>query len=140
MITIISGPSGSGKTQKLIDMANGELSATKGLIVYIDKTNNHRLAVNRQVRFINTTEFDVDNKEKFIGLLCGLIAGNYDINRIYIDNITKIINDEEVGGVAYTVRQIEKLCRMNDMQCYLVLNSEKCVGLDTSEFNVINCG
>ncbi|MCR4722697.1 MAG: hypothetical protein K5629_02850 [Eubacteriales bacterium] len=140
MITIITGPQGSGKTQKLIDMANSELDNTKGLIVYIDHSNNHRLAVSSRIRFINTEEFSVDSKEKFSGLLCGLVAGNYDINRLFVDNLVKIIETRDAEAVQYTLNEIEKLCQMNDMQCFLALNSKSLEGLDTEGMNIVTCG
>ncbi|MBR5996087.1 MAG: twitching motility protein PilT [Eubacteriaceae bacterium] len=140
MITIITGPQGSGKTQKLIDMANSELDNTKGLIVYIDHSNNHRLAVNSRIRFINTEEFAVGSKETFSGFLCGLVAGNYDINRLFIDNIVKIIDTTDAEALRYTLNEIEKLCQMNDMQCFLALNSRSLEGLDTEGMEIVTCG
>lgn len=124
MITLIYGPNGSGKTQKLIDHANNELEATDGLIVYLDRSNNHRLAVSKQIRFINTSEFGVADAGMLYGMLCGLIAGNYDINRIYIDNITKMIGSSDPEAILGILSRITELCRMNDMQCFVVLNEE----------------
>ena len=124
MITLIYGPNGSGKTQKLIDHANNELEATDGLIVYLDRSNNHRLAVSKQIRFINTSEFGVADAGMLYGMLCGLIAGNYDINRIYIDNITKMIGSSDPDAILSILSRIAELCKMNDMQCFVVLNEE----------------
>jgi len=124
MINLIYGPNGSGKTQKLIDHANAELDKTNGLIIYLDRSNNHRLQVSKQIRFINTTEFGVENADMLYGMLCGLVAGNYDINRIYIDNITKMIGSSDKDDIKAMLSCIAKLCSLNDMQCFLILNQE----------------
>ena len=137
MITLIYGPNGSGKTQKLIDHANNELNSTDGLIVYLDRSNNHRLAVSKQIRFINTSEFGVADAGMLYGMLCGLVAGNYDINRIYIDNITKMIGTSDPEAILAMLSRITELCRMNDMQCFVVLNEEDIAPEKIADFTII---
>ncbi|MBO4359522.1 MAG: hypothetical protein J5822_01460 [Eubacteriaceae bacterium] len=137
MINLIYGSNGSGKTQKLIDHANNELDNTDGLIVYLDRSNNHRLAVSKQIRFINTSEFGVADAGMLYGMLCGLIAGNYDINRIYIDNITKMIGTSESGAILAILSRIKQLCMMNDMQCYVVLNAEDITEEQLAEYTIL---
>lgn len=137
MINIIYGPNGSGKTQKLIDLANAELDNTDGLIVYLDKSNNHRLAVSKQIRFINTTEFSIVNADMFAGMLCGIVSGNYDINRIYIDNIPKIIGSNESGAICAMLGRIDALCKMNDIRCFVVINSEDVAEEDLKEYTIL---
>ncbi len=124
MINLVYGANGSGKTQKLIDLANSEIEKTKGLIVYLDRSNNHRLAVDKRIRFINTDELGIGNTDTFIGLLTGLIAGNYDINRIYIDNLHKIIGSTDSSDITEVLKKINKLTDLNDIVFYTVVNSE----------------
>ncbi len=137
MINLIYGANGSGKTQKLIDLANAELEKTNGLIVYLDKSNSHRIAVSPQIRFINVTEFEIDNADLFIGLLCGLVSGNYDINRIYIDNLHKIIGSTDSEDIENILAKIRKLCEMNDMNCYVTINSEDVTEDKLKEYTVL---
>ncbi|WP_425446396.1 hypothetical protein [Dethiothermospora halolimnae] len=103
MIKLIYGPEGSGKTTKLIDMANGEVKTTDGNIVFVDADNSNMLNLNHDIRLINAMEFDIDNIESFRGFLCGIMAENYDITKIYIDGIYKIL---DVG-----VEEIRKLIK-----------------------------
>lgn len=124
MINLVYGANGSGKTQKLIDLANNEIEKTKGLIVYLDRSNNHRLAVDKRIRFINTNELGVGNTDTFIGLLTGLIAGNYDINRIYIDNLHKIIGSTDSEVITEVLNKIDKLNDLSDIMFFAVINSE----------------
>ncbi len=137
MINLIYGPNGSGKTQKLIDIANEEVEKTDGLIVYLDATDAHRLDIDNKIRFINVKECDVNNADKFLGMLNGLIAGNYDINRIFVDNIMKATNINETQKVESLLSQISIICDKNDIQCYIVFNEENLWGLELKAYNVL---
>jgi hypothetical protein len=46
------------------------------------------------IRFINTGELGIVDIDSFYGLLCGIIAQNYDVENIYIDNLSEIVNLE----------------------------------------------
>lgn len=137
MIKLICGPNGSGKTQKLIDIANAELDLTDGLIVYIDRSNNHRLGIDNRIRFINAAEFDIDNPDKLVGMLCGLLAGNYDINRIYIDNLTKLVNSVKPADIGGIFAEMDRLAENNGMQFTITFNSEETEGINMSNFQNI---
>lgn len=137
MINLVYGANGSGKTQKLIDLANNEIEKTKGLIVYLDRSNNHRLAVDKQIRFINTDELGIGNTDTFIGLLTGLIAGNYDINRIYIDNLHKIIGSTDTESILEILKKINKLNDLNDIVFYTVINSEDVAENMLGDYNLV---
>lgn len=137
MINLIYGANGSGKTQKLIDLANAELEKTNGLIVYLDKSDSHRIAISPQIRFINVTEFDVNNADLFIGLLCGLVSGNYDINRIYIDNLHKIIGTTDAEAILDVLGKIRKLCEMNEMSCCVTINFEDVPSDKLNEYTIL---
>ena len=136
MVNLICGPNGSGKTQKLIDHANAELQNTNGLIVFIDKYDKHRLSIDKQIRFINAKEFALDNENKFFGFLCGILAGNYDINRIYIDNVKTIANIQDTEGINSILTKIRKLSAMHEVEFYLTLGSEDAQNLDEKELNL----
>ncbi|MEL7569790.1 MAG: hypothetical protein AAGU14_04425, partial [Eubacteriaceae bacterium] len=91
MIAFIAGDKGSGKTKKLIDMANFEASKDEMSLVYIDRKDNHRREIVNSIRFIDLSEFYIFSWEMFFGFLNGLISGNYDIGKIYIDNIERTV-------------------------------------------------
>ena len=137
MINLICGPNGSGKTQKLIDIANEELEKTDGLVVYLDATDAHRLGISKQIRFITVKDCDIDSADKFIGMICGLIAGNYDINRIFIDNIMKATNAKDTEEVEKILLQIHTICDKNDIQCFIVFNEENVWGLELKAYNML---
>ncbi|MBE6039143.1 MAG: hypothetical protein E7218_08125 [Anaerofustis stercorihominis] len=137
MINLILGPNGSGKTQKLIDMANEELKNTNGLLVYIDRSDNHRREVDVQIRFVNAKEFAIDNLDKLYGFVNGVLNGNYDINRVYIDNSYKISGSKTKEDVAALIASM-KAVKANDADIYMTLNTEDVEGLELTDINIIN--
>ncbi len=134
MINFICGPVGSGKTQRLIDLANEELENTNGLVVYVDKSTKHRLAVDNRIRFINAKEFDIDSADSLNAFLCGLIAGNYDINRIFLDNLNIIANINDPSGFVATLDKMEKLSEEHGIKFYITINSPDADTFDIKKY------
>lgn len=94
MIQIIYGAKGTGKTKKIIDQANGSIGSVKGDIVFLAATSRYRTDILPQIRFIDTMETGINNKDNFLGFVKGLLCGNYDIEYVYIDGIVKMLGEE----------------------------------------------
>ncbi|MDR7870820.1 MAG: hypothetical protein RIN55_08185 [Tissierellaceae bacterium] len=92
MVKFILGEKGAGKTKWLIDNANKDLKEGNGNIAFIDVDDDHIFTLNYNVRLINAMEFNVDNVESFYGFLCGIIGMDYDLEKVYVDSIYKVIN------------------------------------------------
>ncbi len=136
MINLILGANGSGKTQKLIEMANAELKKTDGLIVYIDRSDNHRREIDVQIRFLNAKEVAIDNRDKLFGFVSGVLNGNYDINRVYIDNAYRIVGAKCSGCVEALLGAMKAI--EGDVEIYMTMNTEDVEGLDLTGINVIS--
>ena len=134
MVNLICGQNGSGKTQKLINCANGELENAKGLMVYIDKYDKYRLSVAAQIRFIDGNDFDEKSVGFFYGLLSGLVAGNYDINRIFVDNITTISGVKNSDELKVLLDKIQCLSNTSEVNFVITLNSPDVENIDLSGF------
>lgn len=94
MIKLITGKKGTGKTKILIDTINQSVETNKGCIVSIEKGYSLGRAISRKVRKLDTEEFNLTSYNDFYGFVAGLMAGNYDINEIYVDGIFKIAGRE----------------------------------------------
>ncbi|MCR2045056.1 hypothetical protein NSA23_13185 [Anaerosalibacter massiliensis] len=92
MVKFICGTKGTGKTKRLIEMANEEIKIGNGNIAFIDVDDNHIFSLDSSVRLINAMEFNIKNIESFYGFLCGIIGMDYDLEKIYVDGIYKIID------------------------------------------------
>lgn len=121
MIKIIGGAQGTGKTKQLIDLANSAAKETKGLAVYIDSCICNSKEISTSIRFINTKEFKITSPLMFFGFLCGLIAGNYDIVDIYIDNVDKIISIDNTEAAVAFFEQLDSLTREYEVNITLTL-------------------
>lgn len=90
MISVIHGAEGSGKTKRIIDAANAACEKATGLVIFI-ADNDQSLGVSPNVRYINLREYDVKSEDEFIGFLKGMLAANFDIQKIFIDGINRLL-------------------------------------------------
>lgn len=91
MIKFILGAKGAGKTKWLIDNANSDLVSGNGNIAFVEVDDDHIFSLDYNVRLINATEYNLDNVDSFYGFICGLMAMDYDLEKIYIDGIYKVM-------------------------------------------------
>lgn len=92
MVKFILGGKGVGKTKWLIENANNDLKEGNENIVFIDVDDDHIFTLDSNVRLINAVDFNVLDIESLYGFLCGIISMNYDVEKIYVDGIYKIMN------------------------------------------------
>lgn len=110
MIEFVFGAKGSGKTKKMIDMANDELKQTNGNVLFINDRDRYRSTVNRDIRFINTDDYNINGSDELYGFLCGTMASNYDITAIFLDNVLRIIDangPESIKGLLDKLNSLE---------------------------------
>ncbi len=91
MLKFILGDKGAGKTKWLIDRANEEQVKGNGNIVFVEVDDEHIFSLDYNVRLINATDYRLSNVESFYGFLCGLMAMDYDVEKIYVDGIYKVL-------------------------------------------------
>ena len=94
MIRIIYGKKGSGKTKKIIDAANEAVKSSTGELVCIDDENRYMYDLRHEIRFVNATEYDVSSPDTFMGFICGILAGNYDMKQLFIDGFLRLVKSE----------------------------------------------
>ncbi len=94
MVKFILGEKGTGKTKWLIDNANRDMKEGNGNIAFVDVDDDHIFTLDHSVRLINAMEFKILNIESFYGFLCGIISKDYDLEKIYVDGIYKIMDIE----------------------------------------------
>jgi hypothetical protein len=131
MISVICGEKGSGKTKKMLELANSAMLTAKGEIVFLDVREKTVFDLHRNIRFVNVKEFSVNSRERLYGFINGLIAGNYDIDEIYVDNLLSIVrtdinnletflNDLKEIGEKYQVHFIFSAnCEKNEMPDFI---------------------
>lgn len=109
MVKFIIGKKGSGKTNKLIDMVNEAVKTDKGHIVFINNSARHMFSLNYKVRLIDTQNFKIDSYETLYGLICGILSQDYDVSNIFVDSITKIVDDVDLKHGEAVIKELDKL-------------------------------
>ena len=108
MIQLIIGEKGKGKTKVLLDRANEQIKNANGNLVYLDKSKQHMYELNNKVRLIDVMNYPIDNRDTFLGFLCGIISQDNDLEQMYLDSfltLTKI----GVEDVEETLERVDRI-------------------------------
>ncbi len=90
MIKLFIGAKGSGKTKTLIELVNNAASTSKGSVVCIEKGDKLRFDITSKARLIDTNSYKVNDADKLMGFIAGILASNSDITDIFVDSALKI--------------------------------------------------
>ncbi len=105
MINLITGKKGTGKTKVLVDMIKESVENATGNVVCIERGMKLTYDIPHKVRLVDAEEYGITCYDAFYGFVAGMLAGNYDIQEIFVDGILKI------GGRDYNdlSKMLEKL-------------------------------
>ena len=123
MVKVLYGKKGAGKTKVLIDTANERVAKSKGDVVFIDDSNNLMYDLKHEIRFINVSEYPVDNAPGFLGFLCGILSQDYDIEGIFIDGLTYILK-QGIEELQEFFRHIEEFSARFGIDFYISINGD----------------
>ncbi|MBQ3220561.1 MAG: hypothetical protein IJB34_01215 [Clostridia bacterium] len=114
MIKVIYGAKGTGKTKMMIDAANAQVESAKGHMIFITDSKRGMYDLEREVRFIDTSEYDIAGEAALCGFVKGVIAGNHDNEYVYIDGVVRIAGKpvQELGAFFY---MLDKVAKNNNM-------------------------
>lgn len=124
MIKLIYGPKGFGKTKIILDDVNRAAAVAKGNVVLITDKRFNTVDVNINVRCVYTTEYAVNSIEAFDGFIKGLVAGNSDIEYLFIDGILRITN-ASLGQLEGFMSDLKKFNEENDLNVEMTISSTK---------------
>ena len=121
MLNVIIGEKGTGKTAKLIEAVHTAEKAATGSVVFVNKGKRHVLDLSHNVRLVDTEEYSVSNYQEFYGFLCGILSQNYDIAHIFIDSITKIV-DDSMDEFEKFLDRINVVAEANNAEIQIILS------------------
>ena len=110
MIQVFMSKRGSGKSKYMISHANSAMKETKGHIVFIDDDNRAMHELDREIRFINTESFEIEDLNSLYGFICGIAAQDYDVDRVYVDVLMGRMNFSK----EYAEKEFNKLSKLSD--------------------------
>ena len=114
MIKVIYGAKGTGKTKMMIDAANAAVEVAKGHLIFITDTKRYMYDLEREVRFIDVSEFDIAGEAALCGFVKGVIAGNHDNEYIFIDGAVRIAG-KPVKDMATFFYMLDKVAEKNNL-------------------------
>ena len=123
MIQLIYASKGNGKTKRLLDLCTDASKHTDGSIVFIDDDKRYLREVPSSVRFVDISEYDIEDDEALYGFLCGMYAQNYDICEYFIDAFVKIVkkNPEDMESF---FRKLERFSEDNNIKIVISVSAE----------------
>jgi len=121
MIKVIIGEKGTGKTAKLIEAVHIAEEKATGNVVFINKGKRHVLDLSHKVRLVDTEEYGIASYDDFYGFVCGILSQNYDIAHIFVDSITKIVNDD-MAALENFLNKISVVAEQNNAEIQIILS------------------
>ncbi len=105
MLQLLIGKKGTGKTKVLISNVNDAAKSAQGNVVFISNNISQNMYdITSKVRMTDTSEFDIASWDEFLGFICGIISGNFDITNIFIDGTLKIVKNSMDGFENFLTR------------------------------------
>lgn len=124
MIKIIYGPKGTGKTKIIIDEANSKIEEAKGHLIFITNTKRYMYDLKREIRVIDTSDYQIAGEEALCGFVKGVVAGNHDNEYIFIDGAARIAG-KEIKDMAAFYYMLDKLSEENNLTVYVTCSADK---------------
>jgi hypothetical protein len=124
MIKVIYGAKGTGKTKMMIDAANAAVANAKGHLIFLTDTKRGMYDLERDVRFIDVTDYDVAGEAALCGFVKGVIAGNNDNEYVYIDGVVRIAG-KPVSELAAFFYMLEKVSMTNNLTITVSVSAAK---------------
>ncbi len=124
MIKVIYGAKGTGKTKMMIDAANAAVKDAKGHLIFITDSKRGMYDLEREVRFIDTSEYDIAGETALCGFIKGVIAGNHDNEYVYIDGVVRI-SGKPVQEMAAFFYMLDKVAKTNNLVITVSVSAEK---------------
>ena len=124
MIKVIYGAKGTGKTKMMIDAANATVELAKGHMIYITDSKRGMYDLEREIRFIDTSEYDIAGEAALCGFIKGVIAGNHDNEYVFIDGVVRIAG-KPVAEMAAFFYMLEKVAKNDDITVTVSVSATK---------------
>lgn len=124
MIKIIYGPKGTGKTKIIIDEANSKIETAKGHLIFITNTKRYMYDLKREIRMIDTSDYQIAGEETLCGFVKGVVAANNDNEYLFIDGAARIAG-KEIKDMPAFYYMLDKLSEENGLTVYVTCSADK---------------
>jgi thymidine kinase len=123
MVKLLVGDKGAGKTKALVKMAKEANEASDGVVVFVTTKDKHMLEFPHNVRYVNAKTYKLETLAGIEGFVKGLLAGNYDIEKVFVDRLYTLIQiDDEL--LEKIVKDLEGVSERNNVDFYLTMSKD----------------
>lgn len=123
MLRIYYGPKGTGKSKRVINECNDRVQSANGTVVYIDDDNAHSTEISHKVRFIDASEYGINDEKLCLGFVSGIVAQDHDLEAIYIDGFAKIV-PAELSKLDDFFSKLHLISDKNDIDIFMSINGD----------------
>jgi hypothetical protein len=118
MLKLMIGVKGTGKTKTLIENVNNAATASHGDVVCIEKGTQLRFDIKSKVRLVDTEEYLIRDAEALYGFVAGILASNYDVTDLFVDNTLKICGGD-IAAMDKMVAKVAELLEKHDANVFM---------------------
>ncbi|MBS5144390.1 MAG: hypothetical protein ACLUDG_03590 [Butyricicoccus sp.] len=131
MVKLIMGGAGTGKTKEIIDRVNAAVQEEKGSVVCIAKGDKLKFDVAHDARLINVSDYSVDSYPALLGFVAGMHAGNYDISKVFIDALYKIVDSKDASEAEKFLLDLDAFASKHSVDFVVALSEEEIQATET---------
>lgn len=123
MVKLIIGKKGTGKTKHLIESVNAAAGTAKGNVVFISNHSSRNMYdITTKVRMAETAEFDIESYSEFLGFICGIVSGNFDITDIFVDGLFKIVGTDKLDDFEVFLDRLDAMSEKFNISFVITLS------------------
>ena len=124
MVEIICGRKGKGKTKHLLDKANTAIKSAQGNVVYLDKSQKHMYELSNKIRLINVTDFPIANCDEFLGIICGIVSQDHDLQEMYLDSFLTIAGLQD-DQLQHAIEKLDIISEKYNVKFFLSISKDE---------------
>lgn len=124
MVKLIMGGAGTGKTKTIIELVNAAVKEEKGSVVCIAKGDKLKFDVSHDARLINVSDYSVNSYPTLLGFVAGLHAGNYDISKVFIDALYKVVDSKDASEAEKFLLELDAFSAKHSVDFVIALSEE----------------
>lgn len=79
-----------------------------------------------EIRYINISDYPIDNHMEFFGFMCGILSEDNDISEIYADGLLRQAHIDKIAKSEDLVTKLNKISEKFDVRFVFSVNCEEC--------------
>lgn len=133
MVKLIVGGAGTGKTKTIIELVNAAVKEEKGSVVCIARGDKLKFDISYDARLINVKDYAVDSYAALLGFVAGLHAGNYDITKVFIDALYKIVDSKDPKAAEKFLQELDAFSTKHSVDFVVALSEDAISATDVMQ-------